>query len=210
MPYRRRKYKSKSAYGIAKKALKKVNKITKGIEHKHISTTITVANIDDDGAYTANLNVPAQGLLDSNRIGDSILCNRVHLRLTAVTGSNDNSTQLRMILIWDKYDTIENVGDILISVGDSNAPNSHYNVDTRKNWIKLMDKNIILQSPSGSKMKYLNKVFKLNKLTQFNAASTSPNKGALVLLYISNIDSGGSDADKPNVVGTARLFFTDS
>ncbi len=213
MPYRR-KYKKKGgrgAYSLAKKALKKVNKISRGVEHKHLTTAITQGNIDDDGhLVTTALNIPVQGLLDTNRIGDTILCKSVHLRLNFVTGSSDLNTQFRIILFWDKFNTISAVGSILANIGDSNAANSHYDVDLRRDWIKLMDKTVILQSPSGSKMKHLNKVFKLNKMTQFIAASTTVSKGALRILYISNIDSGGIDADKPNVVGLARLFYTDS
>lgn len=210
MPYRKKR-RSKSAYGLAKKALKKVNRITRGVEHKHLTTLITSANIDDDGLiFGTNLNIPEQGLLDTNRIGDTILCNSVHLRMNYIIGSNDVNTVLRIILIWDKYDTISTVGGILVSVGDSNGVNSHYNVDTRREWIKLMDKTVVIQSPSGSKLKHLNKVFKLNKVTQFNASTEVINKGSLKLLYISSIDSGLLDADKPNIVGFARLFFTDS
>ncbi len=212
MPYKKhyKKRRSRGAYSLAKKALKKVNKISRGIEAKHLTTAITAGNIDDDGVFTSNLNIPVQGLLDTNRIGDTIMCKSIHLRMNYVTGSANLNTQLRFILIWDKYDTIDTVSDILANTGDSNAANSHYNVDTRREWIKLMDKTVVLQSPSGSKMKHLNKVFKLNKITQFNAAGTDINKGTLFLLYISNIDSGLADADKPNIVGLARLFYTDS
>ncbi len=213
MPYRKYKKRSgRGAYSIAKKALKKVNRISRGVEHKHLTTAITQGNVDDDGSLIATaLNIPVQGLLDSNRIGDTILCKSVHLRINYRAGDAlTEPTQFRFILFWDKMNTVSAVGDILANIGDSNAANSHYDVDTRREWIKLMDKTVILTSPAGSSMKHLNKVFKLNKITQFIAAGTTISKGALRILYISNVDSGAADNLKPNVVGLARLFYTDS
>ncbi len=208
MPYRKRRRKKKGAYAIAKKALKKVNRISRGIESKHLTVNAAEANVDDDGTFTADLNIPVQGLLDSNRIGDAIFCTGVHIRMNYTAGANDLSTQLRVILIWDKYNTVGS-DDLLISRGTNQAPLSMYNVDTRKDWIKLMDKNVILTSPDGSSFRQMNKFFRLNKETKFLAAGQTITKGRLVLFYISNIDSGGTDADKPNVLCQSRVFYSD-
>ncbi len=208
MPYKKRRRRRKK--GVLKKLIKKVNKISRSIELKHFTSSLGAPNVDDDGEFIIDLNEPDQGLLDTNRIGDSIFCTGVHVRLSWTIGGNNNMTQVRMILLWDKFNTVGDISDVLISVGNSSACLSHYNVDTRRDWIKLMDKSFILTSPSGSSFRQLNKFFKLNKKTQFLGGTETITKGRLKLLVISNADSAGTDPDKPNMLGFSRIFYQDA
>ncbi len=209
MPYKKR-YKRKRK-GALKKLIKKVNKISRSIELKHFTSSLSAPNVDDDGEFILDLNEPDQGLLDTNRIGDTIFVTGCHVRLSWTIGSAENLTQVRMILLWDKFNTVGDISDVLIDgTGTSSACLSHYNVDTRRDWIKLYDKSMILTSPSGSAFRSINKFFKINKKTQFLGGTEVITKGRLRLLVISNADSAGTDPDKPNMLGFSRIYYRDS
>ncbi len=214
MPYRKRykrKYRrrgKKSAYGIAKKALKKVTFLSKGVEHKHFDVDASISQVDFAGDLTPLLNIPPQGIADFERIGDQIFVTSLHLRMRFVIGTARVNTQCRCVVFWDKYATINLPAEILAITLDTNAPLSHYNVDIRRDWIRLADFNVALTDVHQATKVY-NKVIKINKTVKFDAGLTDINKGRLQMLYISNIPSTDAAANKPNMLCESRIYYMD-
>lgn len=214
MPYRRykkRRYKknSKSAYGIAKKALKKVNKISRGIELKFFDRDLTQVDISDDGTFSAPANDIAQGLGDSQRIGDKILMTHMEIRGRCPIGPDLLNTQLRMLVYYDKRNTVSNVDDIWNLVGSGLSPLSMYQHDKRGDWIKLWDKTFMLTGVNTNVAQF-RKVIKLNKTTVFDDASVDFTKGQIRAVYISNIPFGQPASSLPDAFVWSRVWYQDS
>ncbi len=207
MPYKRRYRKKKGAYALAKRALKKVNKISKRVELKQNQKDITALAINWDGAILGfNLNDVTQGIGDSNRIGDRITNTSLYLGIDAFRGLDDCT--VRCIAFWDKQNTITAVNQILDFVGTPIAVVSDYHVDKRHEWTKVWDKVFTL-SQFDVNIRQMRKRFKVNKLTQFNASTTVINTGALKLLYITDLANGLPLTEYPIINGMSRFYFSD-
>ncbi len=211
MPYKR-KYKRqtrKSAYSLAKKALKKVNRIRAGVETKFTDNELDRANVDWNGEIIPAFNDPLPGTDDTERIGDSVLCTSAHIRYRVAIGSSGLNTQFRIIVFWDKKNTINATNDILAFVGQNNATLAHYNVDRRSEWVKLWDHSFMLLN-NHIRVRDFVKRFKLMKKTQYSAGTALINSGSIKMLVISNISDLASIADKPDSHIESRVFYTDS
>ncbi len=215
MPYRRRykkrryKKRGKSAFSLAKKALKKVNKISKGVELKFVDRDLTSININDDGDFSISANDPSQGFSDTTRIGDKIRCTHMLLNGRIAIGDDNLNTQVRMIVFWDKRNTISTPADILTLTGTGLAPLGMYQHDLRGDWIKLWDRTFMLTDVNTS-VAHFRKVIRLNKTSVFNDGSIVFNQGRINILYISNIDSSQPATSLPTAFVRSRVFYQDS
>lgn len=208
---RRRKYKKryrKTAYNIAKRALKISRRIQRGQESKFIDNLIIINNCDNLGSGPFPLNTPLQGLGQNDRVGDKIMCSQMRVRYLC-TRDNSSAAAIRMIFIWDKKDTIQNVGDLLDAggLGAETAIITDYNQNKRGDYVVLYDKMICIDGTY--KIKNLGKITKkLNKLTEFAPASVNIEQGALKFFAISDVS--GIAANVPNCDISCRLFYKDS
>jgi hypothetical protein len=192
---------------VAKKALKKVNQVSKAQEIKHYDLNfLGPFNLDWFGtAISMNVGIP-QGLLDTNRIGDTIYCLGIRVKFVLDINTADRA-MCRFILIWDKEDSISTADEMLSATGSVNVINSPFIVDDRHRYIVLRDKVVKLNN-GDHRIRQVTMSKKLNKKTQFEAATTDVTKGRLKLFLFSNIDA--TDASRPFIQGWSRLWYKDS
>ncbi len=197
-----------SSAAQVKKNQSDIRKIKSGFEDKFHDTTIAGLAIDNVGQISV-LNNPAQGDTDSTRDGDSIMNKWIDIRgyIVVNTGATDQVNVVRFLLLWDKQVTIGNAGDVLESVGNVNAPMSPYKHDRRHQYMVLEDFTVSLSQNGSSAIKKIRIIHKLNKKTQFNAASTTINTGCLNLVMISDEATASLP---PTFVFTSRVHFLDN
>ena len=104
MPHRK-KYRRSNGKSAGVKALKLARSLKSSQERKFFDTIINV-NANFTGSASIPLNNPAQGLTDSQRIGDTIKCLSMRWRYK-VSQDNSVATAIRAIYIWDKRNTIQ-------------------------------------------------------------------------------------------------------
>jgi len=210
MPYRkkytrRKKYK-KSTYSIAKKALKKVNKLASQVEIKHYDLDFLGPFTLDDLGTRVNLNVGiSQGLTDSDRVGDTVKMLSDRLKITLDLNQTEKAL-IRAILMYDKEGSIEVADDFLSNTGDANVINTPYLVDERHKYVILHDK-IYSMSQGHLRERQITLSKKLNKKTQFEAGTTNISKGILRLWMFCNIDS--TTVPRPQFYGWSRVRYAD-
>lgn len=205
-------YRKRRRYPKRRSAIKKLKKdvsiLKKSVETKFLDTIINQTNLDWSGFFTNSLAIPEQGLFDYNRSGDKIFGTSAQIRLRVAQGSAGLNTHMRVIGVWDKYNTIASADDLLYNQGSGEAPCGHYNRDTRREWVKLFDINFMLET-SLKKVHTYTKSIKLNKEVHFNNNSTTINKGRFVIYFVSNIPSGSPSANLPDLTGIVRFRYND-
>lgn len=202
---RAKKNGSKSAMKIAKKALKKVNKIEKAIELKFYDFQFNDNAVDWDGSLE-ELNEPPQGLGDQDRIGDKITAVSDDMRYTIVRGEVD--AVVRIILVWDKQNTLVDITNVLQLPTTNSTVNSAYTKDKRGEYIVLWDRSFALTA--ARTYITVHKFRKINKNTQFENGGQDISTGALKIFYLSDVDPIMTAAEKPNVRIYSRLLYSDS
>ncbi len=203
-----RRFRRKKKLSDGKKALKIVRNLKKSIETKRFDVFTGANLIDWSGSLSVPLNVPEQGLTDLERVGDKVNFTSVDSRFGVVAGDNDPKVQVRMIMLWDKKNTILTPGQILDNVGAIESIHSFYLFDRRNEWIKIFDITYTLSRNSKDIAQH-NRKYRLMKATQFIGGTDTIGSGALKMLYISSVDPLDPDADKPNINGALRIRFTD-
>ncbi len=209
--YKRRRYKKKrgkSAYFIAKRALKKVNYISKGIEKKFYDIDASLLTVDWTGGFSVTLNDPAVGGTDIDRIGDRVHGLFLNVRGRFEIGDDDLATQIRIIIFMDKRNTVSSTADMLTDIGTELAPVGQYQRDMRNDWIKLWDKTYVL-TDVGKSMIQFNKHIRLNKVTVFNLNTQTINQNRINIMYVSNIPTGMPNSAYPTVQVRTRYFYND-
>lgn len=208
---RRARKRKESATAIALHAISLVRKNNKSREPKFFDAELNQTGIDEDGVLVSGLYLPPQGLTDVTRIGDKCFMKSILWNLRVIPPTDGTSTgQLRVILFYDKQDKITTVGDLLLSPANTaDQPNAMYNVDKRRQWIKIFDKNIMVSRVSKD-FHLLIRSKKFAHVTQFNAGSTTVNTGSYKLALISNSQSSGLTATKIAFRGLIRFNYNDS
>lgn len=193
----------------ANKALRLARKVANlvNIEEKIDDTQQTSVTFDYNGAIDI-LNNPAQAITDVGRIGDSIKVQKIHIKGT-VAGSTTAGTlsNNRLILFWDEQNQVATAADLLETVGSTYSPFSPKHYDKRFRSNILYDQHFSLSTVPGSQAWFKNFEVSLpiGKHTQFSAASTTINTGALKFLYITDVVT----SNLPNITYYARCFYTD-
>lgn len=208
MPSRtkRRRRASKSTKAVAYKALKLARSIKQSQETKFIDYTFSHNNVSWTGTLSGALNDPAQGTTDSERIGDSIRCTSVQIR-ARLSRAGATIAGVRIIVIWDKHNTIANVNDILQITGNVYAPLSPLYNDGRSNFVLLMDRYLNV-SEYLKNYSFFSKRLRLNKTTDFAAGGLVIEKGSLHVMTISDVDP--AVGNKPDINYVTRVYYQDS
>ncbi len=168
----------------AEQALRIASSLQRAVEVKYIDYISGGGVVDWDGKLVI-LNDIAQGLSDTERTGD-----RVHLRNVHIRGwmelNGAASSELRMQVIWDKQNTTAAPSNILSVTGNSIAPISSRLWDRRYEFKILSDRRLTVdQYHPHVPFQF---TMRLDKNTQYQAASTTIQTGALKFLFISNIN----------------------
>lgn len=197
------------AYKLATKLAQVIN-----VEFKQYDYAATGQNVDFNGTYTANVCIPAQGVADNQRSGDSIKLQRMDFEANVRAGSNATiPANCRVILVWDKENSITGVGDLIdpIYLGTqlgSIAPRDH---DKKSKYVILKEWHFDLSRPDSSVgLKHLHCSMDLkNKHVQFEAGSTTIQTGGLKMLFISNVDPATA-TNIPVIDWVFRTYYTDN
>lgn len=205
--YGRRRYAYKKRYrrtakGLAVKALKSVNYLSKKYapEVCYFDLNENNVNVDYNG-YIPSLCIPPQGDTDSQRQGDRIMVKNCTFRYRVERNGSDQS--VRVMLIWDKQAKVSSSSDILEDTGAfANAVISPKNYDKRFQTEILYDKTIDLHT--SHPIQDVSTVVKINKHTQFNLGTTTVTSGRLLAMFISN-----TNANTPRISYYSRCTFTD-
>jgi len=204
----RKRRRAASTYAIAKKALKKVNKLASAQEIKHYDLDLQGPQVIGFDGLLANLNAGINaGTSDTQRIGDKIkmLGTRLHYTLDL---ENADRCVFRLILLYDKENTLPNADDFLSETGNPNVVNSPFLVDERHKFIILHDKKVNM-SIGAFRRKFINFSKKINKMTQYVGGTTTVSKGILRLWIFSDVDP--TDPQVPSLYeGFSRVYYADS
>ncbi len=190
---------------MAKKALKVASGLKRQVEYKHVTYDQSIDSISYTGDITSNCNNTVQGLNDTSRIGDKIFCNSMRVAFRLEKGSVN--CNLRVLIFWDKQNTITGPNDLINSGGTILAPLGQYNVDTRRQWIKLYDRQHVMYE--NKPVISFKKTIRLHKTTLFSQGGTGIATGRLAMMYISDIPLGQPIASYPDVKCSQRLYFSD-
>lgn len=194
-----------SALTVAKRANRKANRALKLFEDKYFDVNTAPAAVDWNGTLSV-LNPVTQGDGVSNRDGDELAMKSVWFQAQMTIAAGLASSTMRVILLYDKAQTIGAVNQILSVVGTASTVTSAYNFEYRNNYIVLYDKTFIIDTINRATWQ-INKRIRLNKKTVFQGGGSSTIRtGGLRLLLISNQTAG---VTTPAALTNSRLFFTD-
>lgn len=203
---RRTRKRAKSTKAVAYKALKLARSVRQSIETKYLDDPFTFANVDWNGTLSTSINAPAQGITDSQRVGDSIKCTSLHLRLR-VSRSGANTAGVRVLVIWDKYNTVTNTAQVLQNTGTQFSAISPMFHDGRGEFTLLMDKYIPVTADYKT-YAYFQRRIRLNKNTQFEGGGLIISKGRLLVMAISDVSN--LDPNIPDINFYTRVYYQDS
>lgn len=195
-----------SAGSMAYSALKMAKRLKDMVntEYKYYDQQVN-ASYDHTGNLNI-LNTPAQGQTDTTRIGDSIKIQNLTLRGYIYANALATSTLFRLMVIWDPQNKSSATSDILQNIASVYAPISPKNYDKKFQTKVLLDKCYsIVSGGADSAMRQFDFVLPINQHTQFDAASTTINTGALKILLVS-----AAGANLPTCVYSARVTYTDN
>lgn len=177
------------------------------IEYKKSDTIVTGATPDYNGTIV-EVNTPAQGIADNQRIGDSIKVQSITIRgqVTNVNTANILNN-VRVMLVWDDQNQISTIADLLETTGSYQVVFSPKHYDKRFRSNILYDQLFTVSTHLGSQAFFRDFEISLpiNRHTQFNAATTNINTGSLKFILI----SGNVTSNLPIVNWYARMSFTD-
>lgn len=204
--------KRKTMEQVAKRVVK--NALETQAELKFHNYSIASQNIDSAGNLY-DLSVIAQGLTDSNRVGDVIRPEEIELRMTVVPGSANTRSFLRVIIFqWkDLYEAslgLPTFNDILNSNYQStvNTVNAPRNMDKKEAVRILVDRTYGVNYYSNDQ-KVIVKTAKIMRKIHYTAGSQYYGSGKIMMLLVSD-DTSGLNAYRPTVSFVSQLTYTDS
>lgn len=188
---------------VANKALALARKVANmvNVEYKYFDLT-SLANTMNTGSTYGTINLIPQGVGESQRVGDSLKIQNLTMRFNIQRTTADCFA--RVMLIWDKQNSTTSGSDVITGLSTLNATNGPKNYDKRFQTQVLYDK--VFNINANHPQQYEDIVLQIDQHTQYVAASTTVNTGALKLLYLSNIAAG---ATCPNMNYYARMTYTD-
>lgn len=241
---RRRTYKKKKTGGLVTfNRMKRY--INRDVETKYYYRAITAGNIDSSaistggyaGSFPMVLNTMGNGVLDSERIGNSIKNVKLTFNYVLYNAGAYGFNFVRVIVFWARYAT--GIGtsplgqtldptpaDILRLPAGANYfyPSAEYSWSDKTKFQILYDRNHLLTnnaatfgqtgpgaSVGGNPAVSVRKTINLkNKITEFDGSSSNSDqtKGALCLLMISNVPNSAST--KPGYGWYSTLHFKDN
>ncbi len=194
-----------STRSIAKKALSKINRYERAGEKKFKDTNILSELFDSTGnIYT--LNSVVQDNTESTRNGDKIYNLFINLNGTFALDPDQTANKLRVILYYDKTNDVAAASNLLEQTGTVNGVNGQYKRQTRDFWIKLFDRQFVINDFHSNVLKWHIRK-KLRKDTQFEQASSTIATGAIKLMVLS--DASAPSGVKPSVTFSSRVSYSD-
>lgn len=161
-------------------------------------------SIDSSGTTTQCINITTQGAGNSTRLGSQIAVKSVYYQFVLNFGSGQVPNVLRHILYWDRQANSA-VASAATLLGATALVTSPMNLQFRERFVILADDRVTL-SPNGDQIKVINGFRKINQLANYNSASTTPQNGALNVLFISD---EATTINEPTIYGTWRVRFLD-
>jgi len=200
--YQKNQNKDPSWSSIAQKALKTAQYVAGLVnaEAKFVDTFQNAQNIDYIGTQVI-LCTPPQGVGSDERTGDSIKIKNLTLR-----GNIKRSTAdciVRIIVYWDKENSIPNTSSFLEQVGNSFSVISPRNESSKFRAKTLYDSKFIITADTP--IQEFECVVKIDDHVNFAVNSTTLVQGALKILWVSNIN-----ANLPTLDYFARTTYMDN
>lgn len=193
-----------TAMGYAKQALKTAKWVAALVnaESKYDDTTVQQVPVSYDGTITTLAN-PSQGDTAIQRNGDSIKLQ--HLSLRGYFYDAGANSQVRLMCIHDKQNTVNTIGDLLQVANQENVVHSPKNEDNKyqtkvlydNKWSVYSEKPVVpfeVQLPLGFH-------------TNFSGGTTTIKDGALKLAFCSSTVSGGTN---PGMSYYSRVTYLDN
>lgn len=209
MPYKKKyKYNKKKKYNSkADTALKLIRKMQKAKESKFHIKDALIQGVNSSGTIVALNEIP-QGTTDEERIGDKVHNDSLFINYYVTNTSTTVARMFRLMIIYDKFNTISATSLVLQTVSSSRTVISTRNWDYRQDYVVLYDNAVYLApSPAIKSIQHIKKYIKLNKDTQYVAASTTAiSKGSLKMLVFSNEAAAAFDVD---IEYYHRLVYSD-
>lgn len=208
-----RKY-VKKGYNVAKTAYAAYNMATElaslvNVEKKYKDLTATNLPIGWNGAVMNGFLSIAQGQTASLRIGDSIKVTSIHLKIRLQSSLSTGGSLVRVILFWDKENTVSTPSDLFDTLGTVAAPMSNFDKDQKSEIVILRDRTFNLEN-SSDELVYLNwRFFKKNaqKHVRYEANTTTIEQNRLKCFLIGDQDPAVS----PNRYhAEARIHYIDN
>lgn len=172
------------------------------VEYKYRITDFTTGAINFNGTTPILLNAIAEGSGEDERNGLSIKCQNLSLNYHA--GSTATGI-VRVIVIWDKQDTISTINNLLNNLGSAAAPNSFYSQPYKFQKKVLYDRTHVLTAGGGLQQNVVENI-KLDEHTNFADGSPTITTGAIKIFFVSD----SAPVAPHSVVGYARLSYTDN
>lgn len=191
------------------RGMKKVNRLVRSIEKKHIDKTLNFSFGNDQ--VVNNLSTLIQGHTSSEREGLKIYAKYLHIR--GSIGWKTTATQVtnvRFIVFLDKAGVgAKPTSTELLEA--ANVRSMYNNVTEGKRFIVLRDRIYQNKYPSASTMEtYINMKIKINRNIYYRDSTgndTSLGKNQIHALLIS--DQPIASADTPSCTYNTRLYFED-
>lgn len=201
----------------AKSLVKTVRKVAKEVIQRSLETKFhnyaaASAGIDSAGNIW-DVSVISQGLLDSNRVGDTISPKSMNIRLNIQPPTNGPWYEMRLVLFIykDVYDGVSGVptaSDLFNSsyVGTNNATNAPRNMDQLMSFHILYDRTFEVTPQRGNISVQFTR--KITKKLQYLAGSNAYGTNKIFLLAVSN-DTSGFATYKPILSYVTHLEYKD-
>lgn len=189
---------------------KKVNRLVRAIEKKHIDKPLSF-NFGND-AIVNNLSTTTQGNTSGTRDGLKIYARYLHLRGTVAWKTTaTQATVVRLIVFIDKAGI--GAKPTIAQLLENNNIRSHYNnVNEGKRFVILRDKIIQNKYPSASTMEtYVNMKIKLNRNIYYLNSTTNDDslgKGQVHCILVGDLPT--TSTDTPGFNFETRIYYQDN
>lgn len=197
-----------SVYGAAGYQLYKDVKMLKDIvnvEYKENLYTVSGANVNWTGTIVT-LNNVAQGVVKNQRVGDSLKAQRFSFRGKLIFNSAGTMNICRVMLVWDKENSIATLADLLQFSGNVNTVHSMKLEQNKYDSQILFDRRYKLEY--NNEQALVDFSIPINQHTTFQPGSTTITRGALKLIYLSDYDPVA--LNPPSLNGLGSFTYTDN
>lgn len=192
---------------MAYSALKMAKQVKRLVNVESKFYDINSAGTCDYNGVIVPLCIPAQGITDGTRVGDSIKCQHLSMRLHVFANTSAASTVrsiVRCIIFEDKQNKVSAGGDLLQIFGTGQGVLSPKYWDNRFETKVLYDKTWTLDNINQTG-RHESIELPLGHHSQFEAGTTAINTGSYKMLYFSNHVA----TDLPTFNYVSRVTYTD-
>lgn len=202
----RKRRRTGSALGIAKKALSKVRHLERKTESKAKDYTYTVIAGVSTSGFVTNLSLIGQGDTREDRDGNKISPSMLSLNFQWLGDASATSDMYRVIVFRDRRQVVATTPLMLEVLVQSN-PLSQFNYGFKHRWKVVYDEVFTGANDAAIRLSFTRFVkIRLNLPMRWSAGTdTSIVANGLYMLVISNLA-----ANLPEFGFTGRLHYTDS